>query len=195
MLIVDDLDECFVLSFHTQISAAGGYEKTDIGKLVLSAKSYGKATPGNKATTKELAGIMSEFVESHPTYRDADVLISVQGSNPAKSFDLPGLINQEMCRILGVSNGNSAIRKVRTTKPMKDCTTVAEKINNIKDTYTVERKFVKDKTALLIDDIYHTGLSMNELGRMIVNAGGASILGLTASKTLRDLPDFRLSTA
>ncbi|MGB6015750.1 MAG: hypothetical protein WBG32_13560 [Nodosilinea sp.] len=40
---------------------------------------------------------------------------------------------------------------------------------------------------MVIDDIYQTGFSMNELGRMLRLAGAKSVLGLAATKTAQDL--------
>jgi competence protein ComFC len=66
---------------------------------------------------------------------------------------------------------------------------MAEKVDNIKDAFSVQVNIVKDKTVLIIDDIYHSGLSMNELARTLFNAGAREVLGLAATKTFRDLPD------
>lgn len=64
----DDLDESFTLSFHTQMSVAGGYERTSVGKLVRAAKPYDlSGSPGDRGKARELAALYAEFIRAHPT--------------------------------------------------------------------------------------------------------------------------------
>jgi predicted amidophosphoribosyltransferase len=46
---------------------------------------------------------------------------------------------------------------------------------------------MKKRDIILIDDIYQTGFTMNEVGRVLLEAGASSVLGLTATKTAKDL--------
>jgi predicted amidophosphoribosyltransferase len=46
---------------------------------------------------------------------------------------------------------------------------------------------VRGKTVLLVDDIYQSGFTLNEVGRVLFEAGAESVLGLVATKTGRDM--------
>jgi predicted amidophosphoribosyltransferase len=72
---------------------------------------------------------------------------------------------------------------------MKDCRTVQEKIENLRDAFSVDSQQVQGKSVILVDDIYQTGFSINEVCRAIRQAGARLILGLVATKTSRDLSE------
>jgi hypothetical protein len=185
--IDDDLDESFALSFHTQTSPAGGYERTAIGRLVYEAKPYDRVRhPGDRQRAAELASLLARFVQQQPTYRAADLLLPVPPSNPNKDYDLPTLLAEEVGKQTGITATSAALRKTRNTRPMKDCRTIQEKIDNLKDAFAADAALVKDKKVILVDDIYQTGFSINEVCRVLRGQGVALVLGLVATKTAHD---------
>jgi len=188
--IDDDLDESFALSFHTQTSPAGGYERTAIGRLVYAAKPYDRVRhPGDRQRAAELASLLAQFVQQQPTYRAADLLLPVPPSNPNKDYDLPALLAEEVGTQTGIMATSAALRKTRNTRPMKDCQTVQEKIDNLKDAFTSDAAVVKGRKVILVDDIYQTGFSINEVCRVLRGQGVPLVLGLVATKTAHDLPE------
>jgi predicted amidophosphoribosyltransferase len=188
--LADDLDECFALAFHTQTSSTGGYERTPIGQLVYTAKPYNRVgSPGDREQGVALAELLAGFVEQHPTYRRADLLVSVPPSNTNKDFDLPALLVAEIARRTGKRDATAAVRKTRATRPMKDCLTVQEKVDNLHGAFAADPAVVRQKCVVLIDDIYQSGFSIHELGRSLRQAGASLVLGLVASKTARDLSE------
>ncbi|HZT81676.1 MAG TPA: phosphoribosyltransferase family protein [Gemmataceae bacterium] len=188
--IDDDLDESFALSFHTQTSPAGGYERTAIGRLVYEAKPYDRIRhPGDRQRAAELAGLLVRFVQQQPTYRAADLLIPVPPSNQNKDYDLPTLLAEAIGKQTGIAATPAALRKTRNTRPMKDCRTVQEKIDNLKGAFTADPALVKGKKVILVDDIYQTGFSINEVCRVLRGQGVALVLGLVATKTAHDLSE------
>jgi len=60
--------------------------------------------------------------------------------------------------------------------PLKD------RRDNVKDVYKIisaTRKKIKDKTILLIDDVYTTGSTVSEIARIMKNAGAKNVYVLT----------------
>jgi len=49
---------------------------------------------------------------------------------------------------------------------MKKCRTIQEKIDNIKDAFEVDAATFNGRAIILVDDIYQTGFSINEVGRV-----------------------------
>jgi len=196
VFIDDDLDECFALDYHSQMSEYGEWERTGIGQLMREAKPYDRGfNAGNKSSAETIIFLINEeFLPFHPTYLAADLIVSVPPSNPNKPFDLPEFLAR------GISENwtgslrfaSSAIRKVRSTRPMKECKTISEKIDNIKDAFEVDSEIFRHKSVLIIDDIYQTGFSINEVSRKLKIAGAKLVLGLVATKTLRDLSEVTL---
>ena len=81
----------------------------------------------------------------------------------------------------------TSIRKVRATQPMKNFATLAEKMSNIKGAFQVECGKLAGKAIILIDDIYQTGTSINEVWRLLKSSGVRQLFGLTLTKTIRSL--------
>ncbi|MCM0594159.1 MAG: hypothetical protein HEQ35_04780 [Gloeotrichia echinulata IR180] len=191
--IDDDLDESFALSYHTKTSPSGGYERTPVGQLVRDAKPYDRGwNAGNQGKAEELAQLMVEFIQAHPTYANADLLAAVPPSNPNKPFDLPTYLVEIIAQSTNQTIATSSLKKVRTTRQMKECRTIQEKIDNIKDAFAADAATFKGKTIILVDDIYQTGFSINEVGRVLKQTGDKYILGLVATKTAQDLSEDML---
>jgi predicted amidophosphoribosyltransferase len=184
--IHDDLTETFALDFHTQL-APHGYKRTQTGSLVYAAKPYNQTT-GDRDKADELANALSDFIHCHPSYAEVDTVVAVPPSNIDKSFDLPTHLVDRIAARTGKEDATSWIRKVRDTKQMKNCETIQQKIDNVRNAYMASSDAIfEDKTVLLIDDIYQSGFTINEVGRTIRAAGAVSVFGLVATKTALDL--------
>jgi predicted amidophosphoribosyltransferase len=184
VFIHDDLDESFAVSFHKQTPT----ERTPMGQLVREAKPYDRAgSPGSIEKARTLAAHLADFVRQHPTYRGAEVVAAVPASNPDKAFDLPEVLAAEIGRLTGLAEGTTGVHKARPTRPMKQCRTYREKVDNLADAFTADPAVFHGKRVIVVDDVYETGFSMNEVGRTIRGAGATLVLGLAATKTTFDL--------
>jgi predicted amidophosphoribosyltransferase len=187
--IEDDLTETFALDYHTEIAATGLYQKTAIGALVYQAKPYHRAVrPSNYTKASELAKHFLTFIRAHPSYSCSDLVISVPPSDPAKAFNLPAELVKKIAAELGIADGSGLVKRIRVTKPMKDCSTPQEKINNVRNAFAVTNgDELEGKNVLLIDDVYASGFTINEVGRVLLEAGAHAVFGLVATKTSRDV--------
>lgn len=149
----------------------------------------GKMPPGGVRQPEWLRIVFQPFIQRHPTYRRADLLIAVPPSNTNKDFDLPAVLVAEVARRSGLQDATAAVRKTRATGPMKECRTVQEKVDNLKDAFAADAAAVQGKNILLVDDIYQSGFSINEIGRVLRGAGASRVVGLTATKTAQDLSE------
>ncbi len=65
---------------------------------------------------------------------------------------------------------------------------IQEKIDNVRGAFEIVPGIdVHDRELVLIDDIYQSGFTLNEIGRILLEAGARSVFGLVATKTGRDL--------
>lgn len=189
IFLYDDLTECFALDYHTRLSS-GGYQRTEIGELVYKAKPYSrKPTESHYDAAARLAQRMVRFIEEHPTYRRCEVIVSAPPSRLGKPFDLP---SQLAGRILdsnsSLVDGRHWIRKVKNTRPMKDCVTIPEKIANVKDAFELSSDSkIHDRNVLVVDDIYESGFTLNEVSRLLLGHGAKAVFGLVGTKTGRDM--------
>jgi len=147
---------------------------------------------GSQSKAEKLADHMKRFIQRHTTYAGADLIVAVPPSNPNKPFDLPTYLVETITRSTKQTSATNYLKKVRNTRPMKDCSTRAEKIDNIKNAFAVSESavsasFFEDKNVIIVDDIYETGCSLNEVSSVLKQAGAKLVLGLVATKTIRDL--------
>ena len=124
------------------------------------------------------------FIDAHPVYRQADVVIPAPRSNRDKPFDLPTELAELISQATGKPSLAGTVWKSRPTNVMKDLKTLAQKRDNVAGAYQVDVEQVTGRRVLLIDDIYDSGVTMNEVGRMLRDAGAAQVLGLVAEKTI-----------
>ncbi len=186
----DDLTECFALNYHTEIKPSGGYKRTDIGNLVYQAKPYGRnPTSRNYHAANLLAQKMIAFIENHPLYKHSNVIVTAPPSNRNKPFDLPTVLAQNILDTYDTMiDGTAWLVKIRETQPMKNCRTIPAKIDNVRNAFTIsENADFLNKTVLLIDDIYESGFTLNEIGQVLFAAGAKYVLGLVGTKTGRDM--------
>jgi len=188
--IEDDLTEAFALGYHTQMDPIGSYARTDFGNLVYQAKPYrGDFTAKRRQAADKIAEQMAQFAGRHPTYARAEVIAAVPPS-ATNQPNLPVYLAERLADRLGKENCTSLINKTRATRPMKDCRTIQEKINNVKGAFALGPQGtaeMRDRSVILLDDIYQTGFTLNEVGRMLITSGVREVLGLVATKTAQDL--------
>jgi hypothetical protein len=189
VLLNSDLDECFALDFHKYITAEGEVLRTPMGQLVVTAKPYAPhASPGHLRRADILAIQMANFIHCHPSYRRAELLVAAPASDPSKPFHLPDYLVSSIAKQTGqVALSRGAIWKTQTTLQMKSVQSVKEKLSTIRGTIAVDPSQVAGKTIVVIDDLFQTGATINEVGRVLKEAHAGTLLGLVGTKTLRDL--------
>ncbi len=188
--IEDDLTETFALDYHTQMAPTGGYARTDLSNLVYRSKPYrGDFTPAKQQTADEIVERMTGFIQVRPTYARAEIIAAVSPSVLGRP-SLPVYLVEQLAACLGKVNGTGWITKVRPTRPMKDCKTIQEKIDNVRGAFALTSQGsaqIRGRSTILLDDIYQTGFTLNEVARMLIASGSREVLGLVATKTARDL--------
>ena len=91
---------------------------------------------------------------------------------------------QELARVLGRHIGlpvyGKYLERVRATKPLKHLSP-RERQNNLKKAFIIRQNDVKLKVVLLVDDIYTTGSTVNEIAKVLLEAGVEKVYFLTLS--------------
>jgi predicted amidophosphoribosyltransferase len=185
VVINDSLDFSFSLSPHTIRWDTGECTRSLIGQLVYEAKSYNNYS-GDIDLAYQLAEFMSDFIQTHPAYLTTDLLVAVPPSNSHKLFDLPSELVDYIAYHSNKTNASKYLKKNRSTRPMKECESIQEKQDNIKDAFQADDTFFQGKKVIIIDDIYHTGTTIQEVAKTLKKAGAKLVLGLTATKTFRN---------
>lgn len=186
VLIDDELDQCFALDYHHIPYTAGG-GKSLLGELVRNAKPYNMpVTDAHCSYADRIADLMINFINTHPSYAEADFVVSVPYSRE-KDFDLPEHLVKRISDVLNLPNGNEFVYMTKPAQQMKRLTTLEEKIENIAGAFNVVQEHpFNDKVVVLIDDIYQSGATLYELATTLQQIG-ATVRGLVATKTISDI--------
>ncbi|RMH38224.1 MAG: hypothetical protein D6689_19855 [Deltaproteobacteria bacterium] len=180
--------DCLALSFALDYDREDGdpsKPQTKIGRLRSQAKPYGKTpTKANYEAAYELAAECIEFLRSMPCYDTIDVIVPMPPSSPDKCYSLPAVLAERIAGETGVPWVEAA-RTVSAREQMKNIS-LDDKLRELDGTIRIDASSVQGKTVLLLDDLYQSGVSMNYVGMLLVEAGATAVLGLAVEKTCRN---------
>ncbi len=175
-----EFDLGFALGYHTY---PGSTERTPLGENLYQLKYC-----HNEAFVNEIVEIAVPFIISNRVFSSCDLIIPMP---PSKSRKLQPVLR--IARGIKVKTGKFVaeytISKLKETPELKDIKTYEEKKEIIKGVYGFAsikaRRIVKGKKVLVIDDLYDTGATSNEITRILKEEGQASgvyILAITKTK-------------
>lgn len=179
IFVDDNAKQTFALDYHMNPEYYGA-GRTEIGEWVYQAK-YQQ----NLACAIELSQKFYQFVLKHPDYLKSETFIAVPYFG-TKELDLPTYIANFLCQQLKLTSLQNCVCKTRSTKQMKNLKSEEEKFENIRGAFQVTTpELVKGKTITIIDDLYRSGVTLNEL-ILVLEQAGAKVQCLVATKTMRD---------
>lgn len=152
--------------------------RTELGDCVYHAKYNNNIIKANK-----LVKHFANFISQHPLYKQADYLLPVPYFGE-KKFDLPTFLVNKLNQHFDKVSINQAVQKTKKTPEMKNITDPLEKFEHMVDCYSVVDNVFDKRTIIIVDDLYHTGTTIEALEKIVSNAG-AKVLGLVATKTLK----------
>jgi competence protein ComFC len=186
--VESSLDSCFMLDYHSKRNSTSGKPyHTALGQWINWAKSYSKSTGslGDLQIADLISDQLVRFVRNHPLYRESDGIVTVLPSNPDKAFDLPAVLAKTVAAECNIPYLNRVLIKKRLTAQMKFCHTLEEKLDNILDSIEVDESFVRDRRLIILDDIFDSGLTLQETAKSLYQAGARNLYGLVVTKTLK----------
>ena len=176
-------DGTYALRMHqAKDEETGEWVYSDIGKLVRAAKSYRAWNPGDRRAAVRLADEMLYWIEAMPPYAAADVIVPAPSTNPNKEYDLPAFITQYLSPriskpIVAIQSSNEKAQKDLPESEKASARDLARQYRVTGD--------VRAKVALVLDDIYESGGTVDAVALALRAAGAKSIVSLTATKTAK----------
>lgn len=132
----------------------------------------------------QLARIVADKIKHLPYYKDADYICSVP-PRPDKDFDLPSSVVSLVSQKIGKPDITSGF-KFGGQKSSVKASSFEEKWRVWEDAHLSFSCNVKNKTVVLIDDKYQSGITIQYIAMKLQEAGVQQIYGLSFVKTLRD---------
>ena len=157
--------------------AAGEYGTSKIGKLIHKSK-------------YENGGYFDDYLveATYKAFRDFKGFRNIKFDYavfvpPTKSGDLVENFAKRLCRKLKIPLRNSII-KIRDTKEQKIFRNGYGKFENVKGAFVCNDFELKGKNVLIIDDVFDSGATIKEIGRVLKNCGVKLAAPLTIAKTV-----------
>ncbi|MBI4459698.1 MAG: hypothetical protein HY648_06540 [Acidobacteria bacterium] len=180
--------DCLALSFALDYRTEGGdpaKNKTQVGDLCRRAKPYGENAEYDKEAARELARLCSSFLREMTCYKFADCVVAMPPSRQKKPFDLPRYLAQKVASTLEKEHLSDNVRTVKGRRALKDLR-LEDKLDELKGTVEVDEGAFQGKRVLIVDDLYQSGVSVNYVGMLLLEAGAKKIFGLACEKTSRN---------
>lgn len=92
----------------------------------------------------------------------------------SRGVNSPDFLAEELGRSLGIPVFTPAIRRVRRTE-FQFLLSHRQRLENVRDAFALKRTDWAEKNVLLVDDILTTGATCNELARLLLKHGAATV--------------------
>ena len=102
---------------------------------------------------------------------------------PTKSGDLVKNFATKFARVIKVPISHDLI-KVRTTQEQKKFQNSYSKQENVAGAFDVDEDIIKGKCIILLDDIYDSGATIKEVGKLLTQKGAKYIVPIVIAKTV-----------
>lgn len=181
--------DCLAVSFALDYDRKGGDPKnaqTAVGALRSIAKPYDLApTVETLNAANKLAVKCNDFLEVMTCYGSATCVVAMRPSRPDKRFDLPRYLADDISKRRDVQNLTLKVRIVASRVALKDAP-IDQKLSLLEDTLVIDNDAFAGRDVLLLDDLYQSGISMNYVAMLLIEAGATKVFGLACEKTCRN---------
>jgi competence protein ComFC len=169
----------WALDFHSRFFGAD-WTRSQAGDLAYRFK-----YEGQRSLVETLADQLAALVVEQPELAQADAIVPVPPSSP-RAFDPVSAL----CDALGKRLDRPvwcALAKTRVTAPQKEMRTLAQKRANVAGAFivTADRfREVRGKRLLVLDDLYDSGATLEEITCTLQRASVSAVLVLTLTRTI-----------
>jgi predicted amidophosphoribosyltransferase len=151
-------------------------KRSDLGELLYRLKYRGVVS-----VVPEIADAAASFLRTWNPRVELVVPVPASRARPAQPVLLLGEALAERLQIPFVPDCVSRVREVRQ---LKDVVDYDERSRLLAGTHAVDRGKVQGRRVLLVDDLYRSGATMNEITALLYDQGGAAdVFALTITRT------------
>ena len=155
------------------------HKRTKIGEMVYRFKYRFE-----KELSSPLANIVSEIIKSNSILNSAELILTVPPSFTSRPFDPLSILAEKISKKIYILYQKDILERTKITRLQKHLFDLKDKIENVKGVFRIKNpELVKGKKILLIDDIYDSGATLNELSRILKSAGACKVFVLTLTQT------------
>lgn len=104
-------------------------------------------------------------------------------SEKRRGYNQAGLLAKEFCLIAGLNLIENAVTKEKLSSKQVGLT-LAERKQNVEKTFSVNKKQIRGKSILVVDDVLTSGATVNEIARVLSGGGAKKVYVLTLARTV-----------
>lgn len=173
--------DCLVRPRHFTASFAAAIYSDELRSSVIRFKFY-KRPDYHRGYAKIILGSLSAL----DTLPDVDVVIGVPLSKEGyreRGYHQAVLIAKEVAKGLGLPVFKNVLKKIRHT-PAQSSLPREARLENLRGAFGIFKKEkIKGKTILLIDDVFTTGSTADEVSKTLLRAGAKEVYVATLAVT------------
>jgi ATP-dependent DNA helicase RecQ len=165
----------WALDFHSRFSG-GDWSRSTVGDLAYQLKYQ-----GNQTVLPTLVEYTLELFAAYPDMAQVDAILPVPPSNKREIdpvFAFCAAISDKIKTPV-----QSIITKTRQTQPQKEMHSLAQKLDNVKNAFTLQSA-IKGRRVLLVDDLFDSGATLEEITHLLIENGVAQVNVLTITRTI-----------
>lgn len=143
---------------------------------------------GVKKDGKAMGELMSLFVREkyNDVIKNIDIIVPVpihEKKLKKREFNQADIIGKRIAQNFNIVYKDDLIKRIRNTVPQNSLEH-KERKENIKDAFVItDKEFIKDKSIMIVDDIFTTGSTINECSRLLIMNGAKNVVFYTFSIT------------
>jgi competence protein ComFC len=157
--------------------AGAEWSRSPVGDLTYRLKYQ-----GDLSTIPSLIDHILSLFADQPEFARVDVVVPVPPTL-SRSVDPVSALAEALAARIARPLWSSALVKTRLTAPQKDMHTLAQKRANVAGAFAV-RGHVRDKRLLVLDDLFDSGATLDEISKVLRGAGAARLHVLTLTRTI-----------
>ncbi len=165
----------WAIDFHSHFSGAD-WNRSKTGELAYRMKYQNDLT-----VLPELVDQALDLVSKHPELAQVDAVVPVPPSTP-RTNDPVSCFAMAFAQRLNL-NYRPVLVKSRTTDLQKGMHTLAQKKANVVNAFKCNAS-LRNMKVLVVDDLFDSGATLEEIYRLLNNASGNEVFVLTLTRTI-----------
>ena len=129
--------------------------------------------------------IMVDFVEKNDIYKNIDLIVPVPiypTKKRERTYNHAEVIASSVSKKFAIPMDTKNLKKIKWTQSQSELDK-ERRLKNVKDTFlAVDKNVFSGKNALLVDDVYTTGATVNECAKVLRGAKARKIFSLTLAR-------------
>ena len=135
-----------------------------------------------RALAPELAGILSQYLQTHPLPGDSLVPVPLHPRRlRRRGYNQALLLVRELGKLSGLAVNDGLLKRIKDSPPQVEATSLEQRRLNVADSFDCRGDAAGAK-IILIDDVATTGSTLSACAEALKRAGASSVWGLTLAR-------------